>query len=55
MGRTKENWVDSKEETDTVEAEDKAIQPCDFSGKWPLATSPTGPRVAGEGLRVPNH
>jgi hypothetical protein len=29
---------------------DKVNQQCEFSGKWPLATSPTGPPVAGKGL-----
>ena len=32
----------------------KADQPCETSGKWPLATSPIGPGVAGEGLGLPS-
>lgn len=31
----------------------RANGPCKNSGKWSLATSPIGPEVAGEGLRVP--
>lgn len=34
---------------------DKANQPSEFLGKWPLATSPTGPGVAGEDLGVPSN
>jgi hypothetical protein len=34
---------------------DKANQPCEISGKWPVTTSPTGPRVRGRGLDVPRH
>ena len=34
-------------------AGDEANQPCEISGKWPLTTSPMGPRVADRGLEVP--
>lgn len=32
---------------------EQANGPCKNSGKWSLATSPIGPGVAGEDLRVP--
>lgn len=54
----KRNWRDSRwpwaEEWNTVVAGDKAKQPSEISGKWPLATSLIGPGVAGEGLGVPS-
>lgn len=40
---------------DTGAAEEKANQPCENSGEWPLATSLVGSRVAGEGLGVSSH
>ena len=46
MGRTGE-----KEEA--VVTGDKANQPCEFSAKWPLDTSPIGPGVVGEVLEIP--
>lgn len=33
-------------------SEEKANQPCKILGKWPLASSPVGPGVAGEDLGV---
>ena len=35
-------------------AGDKANQPRVTSGKWPRATFPIGPGVAGEGLGLPS-
>ena len=35
-------------------AGDKSNQPCEISGKWPLATSLIGPWVAGKGSAVPS-
>ena len=37
---------------DTEAAGEKANQPRENSDEWPLATSLTGPGVAGEGLGV---
>lgn len=39
-----------REEGDTAEEIRPTNQPGEFLGKWPLATSPTGPGVAGEDL-----
>ena len=38
---------------DVGAAGDKANQPCEISGKWPLATSLIGPGLAREGLEYP--
>jgi hypothetical protein len=35
-------------EWNTVAVGNKAIKPCETSGKWPLATSPIGPRITGD-------
>lgn len=34
-------------------AGDKASQPCEISGRWPLPTAQIGAGVAGEGLGAP--
>lgn len=38
---------------DTGVGGNRTTQPREISGKWSLATSPTGPGVTGEGLGVP--
>ena len=49
--RTQREWRGLGEEEEVaVVAGDKANQPCEFLGKWPLAPSPIGLGVAGEGL-----
>ena len=41
-----------EEEWDSVAAGDKANQPCEFSGKWPLATSLIGPGAVGASVTI---
>lgn len=44
-----ENQGTENEGGGTVVAGEKAMQPCEFWGKWPLVISSIGPRVAGKG------
>jgi hypothetical protein len=49
MGQNRHDWVRRME---CSSPEDNTNQPCESLGKWSLATSPTGPGVAG--LRMPS-
>ena len=53
-GETDRHNSGEKDGTDKGAAGEKANQPCENSGGWPLATSLIRPGVAEEGLRVPS-
>lgn len=62
MGQDIESCMDRTEKSRLRERrsrhssrEDKANHPCEFWGKWLLATSPTGHGVVGKDLGVPSH
>lgn len=53
-GKETEDFHDAVGDRSDLELQERVNEPCKNSGRWPLATSSIGPRVAGEGLELPS-